>query len=85
MDNRAADASNFFVDVGWGDWRLAGSPETRVTAEQVAVISSLGGVEDLGAAEHRFGEMIGELVVFHADGQVTEVAEDGTAEAFTAR
>jgi hypothetical protein len=39
-------------------------------------------VESVGASEVRFGEVTGELCVFHADGRVTEVAEDGTAEAF---
>jgi hypothetical protein len=72
----------FFVDAGWGDWRLIDNVSTRVTAEQVAAIRAMPGVESVGASEVRFGERTGELCVFHAGGRVTEVAEDGMRETF---
>lgn len=67
-----------FIDMGWGDWRLADEPNTRVTAEQVAAVDALSDIDSIGASEVRFGEMTGELCVFHTDGRITEVAEDGT-------
>jgi hypothetical protein len=67
-----------FIDMGWGDWRLADEPNTRVTAEQVAAIEAMTDVESVGASDVRFGEMTGELTVFHADGRITDVAEDGS-------
>jgi hypothetical protein len=72
----------FFIDMGWGDWRLSDNPQTRVTAEQVAAIDALTEVEDIGASEARFGDMIGEITVFHTDDRITQVAGDGTTEAF---
>jgi hypothetical protein len=72
----------FFIDMGWGDWRLYDSPQTRVTAEQVAAVNALTDVEDVGASDVRFGDMPGEMTVFHANGRITQVAEDGTTEAF---
>jgi hypothetical protein len=77
-------AAALLVDAGWGDWRLADNITTRVTAEQVAAITAMSEVESVGASEVRFGERTGELCVFHTDGRVTEVAEDGTAETFGA-
>ena len=73
---------SFFIDMGWGDWRLSDNPQTRVTAEQVAAINALTEVEDMGASEARFGDMTGEITVFHTDGRITQVAEDGTTEVF---
>jgi hypothetical protein len=67
-----------FIDMGWGDWRLADEPNTRVTAEQVAAIEAMTDVESMGASDVRFGEMTGELTVFHTDGRITDVAEDGS-------
>ncbi len=74
--------STFFIDMGWGDWRLCDNPQTRVTAEQVAAINVLTEVEDMGASEPRFGDMTGEITVFHADDRITQVAGNGTTEAF---
>ncbi len=73
---------SFFIDMGWGDWRLSDNPQTRVTAEQVTAINALTEAEDIGASETRFGDMTGEITVFHTDGRVTQVAGDGTTEAF---
>jgi hypothetical protein len=73
---------SFFIDMGWGDWRLFDNPQTHVTAEQVAAINALTEVEDMGASEPRFGDMTGEITVFHTDGCITQVVGDGTTEAF---
>jgi hypothetical protein len=72
----------YFTDTGWGDWRLADNPSTRVTPEQVATINALDNVESIGASDVRFGETTGEITVFHTDGRITEVAEDGSSEEF---
>ncbi len=80
--HRDSRAAALFVDAGWGDWRLVDNINTRVTAEQVAAITAMLDVESAGASEVRFGERTGELCVFHTDGRVTEVAEDGTTETF---
>lgn len=77
-------ADTLFLDMGCGDWRLAAEPRTRVTVNQVEAINALSDVESLGASEVRFGDETGELCVFHADGHVAEVAEDGTIEAIEA-
>jgi hypothetical protein len=79
---RSSRAAGIFVDAGWGDWRLADNVNTRVAAEQVAAISAMPDVESVGASDVRFGERTGELCVFHTEGRVTEVAENGTAETF---
>jgi len=71
---------SLFVDMGWGDWRVADEPNTRVTQAQVDAVGRLEDVESIGASEVRFGDMTGELCVFHADGRTSLVAEDGSIE-----
>ncbi len=82
MDKTTDTQQSFFIDMGWGDWRLSDNPQTRVTTEQVTAITASTEVEAKGASEARFGDKTGEITVFHTDGRITQIAGDGTTEAF---
>lgn len=59
----------FVVDAGWGDWRLADSPNTRVTQAQANALLKFDRefVESVGAAQVRFGDEVGELCFWTFD------------------
>lgn len=69
------------IDMGWGAWRLAdpGLAPTRVSQAQAErLLSDLFGEQpEAGAAEVRFGDMLGDLAVFDAKGRTFVIAEDG--------
>lgn len=71
---------SWFIDMGWGDWRLTELPDTRVTQAQIDAINKLTDIDTMGSSDVRFGEQTGPLIVFHTDGRITEVGEDGTTE-----
>jgi len=61
--------SALVVDAGWVDWRLADSPDTRVSQAQAETLLKLDRefVESVGAAEVRFGDEFGELCFWTFD------------------
>lgn len=72
------------VDMGWGDWRIADSPTTRLTQAQADYLNTLdAGAEGAGSSDVRFGEEVGDVIVILADGRWIEVAVDGSTEDVT--